>query len=70
VRPSALAVLRFITSTEIKELMKTYVKYPPRKIQSESYTGPITISEYERLQCPGLASLRGIEATDGARKLR
>ena len=24
--------------------MKTYVKYPPRKLQSEVYTGPITIS--------------------------
>jgi len=34
----------------IKELMKTYVKYPPRKLQSETYTGPITISRYERFQ--------------------
>jgi arylsulfatase len=32
----------------IKELMKTYVKYPPRKLQSEVYTGPITIPQYER----------------------
>ena len=32
----------------IKDLMKTYVQYPPRKAQSESYTGPITISGYER----------------------
>jgi arylsulfatase len=30
--------------------MKTYVQYPPRKLQSEVYTGPITISDYERLQ--------------------
>jgi len=34
----------------IKALMKTYVQYPPRKPQSESYTGPITISDYEKLQ--------------------
>ena len=34
----------------IKDLMKTYVKYPPRKLQSEVYTGPITISEYQRFQ--------------------
>jgi arylsulfatase len=33
-----------------RELMKTYVKFPPRKPQSESYTGPITISQYERFQ--------------------
>ncbi len=37
-------------SDAIKELMKTYVKYPPRKLQSETYTGPITISEYQRFQ--------------------
>jgi hypothetical protein len=30
--------------------MKTYVKYPPRKLQSEVYTGPITISGYQRFQ--------------------
>jgi arylsulfatase A-like enzyme len=35
---------------EIKKLMQTYVKYPPRKPQSESYTGPITLSGYERYQ--------------------
>ena len=34
----------------VKELMQTYIKYPPRKIQSESYSGPITISSYERYQ--------------------
>lgn len=32
------------------ELMKTYLKYPPRKLQSETYTGPITISGYERFE--------------------
>ncbi|PPQ16615.1 arylsulfatase [Bradyrhizobium sp. AC87j1] len=32
----------------IKDLMQTYVKYPPRKIQSETYAGPITIQQYER----------------------
>ncbi len=37
-------------SEEIKKLMKTYVQYPPRKLQSETYTGPITISGYERFQ--------------------
>jgi arylsulfatase len=37
-------------SEAIKGLMKTYVQYPPRKLQSESYTGPITLSEYERFQ--------------------
>jgi len=31
-------------------LMKTYVKYPPRKLQSETYTGPLTISNYQRFK--------------------
>jgi arylsulfatase A-like enzyme len=34
----------------VQELMKTYVKYPPRKLQSEVYTGPITITRYQRFQ--------------------
>jgi arylsulfatase len=34
----------------VKELMKTYLKYPPRKLQSETYTGPITISQYQRFK--------------------
>ena len=35
---------------EIKKLMKTYVQYPPRKQQSESYSGPITLQAYEKFQ--------------------
>ena len=35
---------------EIGKLMKTYVEYPPRKMQSETYTGPITISGYQRFK--------------------
>jgi arylsulfatase len=34
----------------IKELMKTYLKYPPRKLQSEGYSGPITITQYQRFE--------------------
>ena len=30
--------------------MQTYVKYPPRKLQSESYSGPITLTDYQRFQ--------------------
>ena len=47
-------------SEAIKQVMKTYVEYPPRKLQSESYTGPITLTEYERLQ-----SVRRMLATEG-----
>jgi hypothetical protein len=34
----------------IKDLMKTYVQYPPRKQQGESYSGPPTLQQYERFQ--------------------
>jgi arylsulfatase len=34
----------------IGDLMKTYIKYPPRKLQSEGYSGPITLTQYERFQ--------------------
>nr|WP_244595738.1 arylsulfatase [Bosea lathyri] len=37
-------------SEAIKNLMKTYVQYPPRKLQSEVYTGPLTLSDYEKFQ--------------------
>ena len=37
-------------SEAIKDLMKTYVQYPPRTLQGEGYTGPITISNYEKFQ--------------------
>ena len=37
-------------SEAIKGLMKTYAQYPPRKLQSETYSGPITISNYEKFQ--------------------
>ncbi len=34
----------------VSRLMKTYVKYPPRKLQSETYSGPITITRYQRFK--------------------
>jgi arylsulfatase A-like enzyme len=34
----------------IGDLMKTYIKYPPRKLQSEVYTGPVNISDYQKFQ--------------------
>jgi arylsulfatase A-like enzyme len=34
----------------IKKLMETYIKYPPRKMQSMVYTGPLTLSKYQQFQ--------------------
>jgi arylsulfatase len=33
----------------VSDLMKTYVQYPPRKMQGEGYSGPITLTQYERM---------------------
>lgn len=35
---------------ELKKLMATYVKYPPGKVQSISYDGPITLSGYQKFE--------------------
>ncbi|WP_198137538.1 arylsulfatase [Terriglobus sp. TAA 43] len=49
-----------VINEAISELMKTYIQFPPRKIQSETYTGPITIQQYERF-----AHIRESLATSG-----
>lgn len=38
------------SNAAVMEKMKTYVQYPPRKLQSKVYTGPITLSQYQRLK--------------------
>ena len=35
---------------EEKKIMKSYIDYPPRKLQSYGYTGPVTISNYQKFQ--------------------
>jgi arylsulfatase len=35
---------------EMRDLVKTYIQYPPRKLQSEVYTGPLTLSNYQKFQ--------------------
>jgi len=37
-------------SEATKDLMKTYVQYPPRQMQSMTYTGPVTFSNYQNFQ--------------------
>lgn len=34
----------------MEKLMKTYVQYPPRKLQSLGYNGPIELSKYQQFQ--------------------
>jgi arylsulfatase len=35
-------------NTAIAELMQTYVDNPPRRMQGEGYSGPITLTQYQR----------------------
>jgi arylsulfatase len=39
-----------VMGEQLKNLMLTYVKYPPRKLQSEGYSGPITITNYQKFE--------------------
>jgi hypothetical protein len=39
-----------VMGQELNKLMKTYIDYPPRKLQSLGYTGPLTISNYQKFQ--------------------
>ena len=34
----------------VRDMMKTYIEHPPRKLQSQTYAGPITLTQYERLK--------------------
>jgi len=37
-----------VMNQELTRVMKTFLEVPPRKLQSEGYTGPITISNFEK----------------------
>jgi arylsulfatase A-like enzyme len=39
-----------IANELVKKKMESYVKYPPRKLQSKVYTGPITLTQYQRFK--------------------
>jgi arylsulfatase len=52
--------LAAIMGPAVKTLMKTYVEYPPRKVQSDAYSGPLLISDYEKFEY-----LRNSLAKDG-----
>jgi arylsulfatase A-like enzyme len=39
-----------VMEQELKRTIESFLKYPPRPVQSYGYTGPITLSGYERFQ--------------------
>ena len=39
-----------VMQQELTKIMDSFIKYPPRKLQSEGYTGPITISGYQKFE--------------------
>jgi len=38
-------------SVAVKDVMKTCLQNPPRKMQSMEYDGPITLSNYQKFMC-------------------
>jgi arylsulfatase len=39
-----------VMGEQLKGVVMSFVKYPPRKLQSEGYDGPITLSGYEKFE--------------------
>ncbi|MEO5917289.1 MAG: arylsulfatase [Luteolibacter sp.] len=39
-----------VMGMELERIGKTFAKYPPRKLQSEGYDGPVTISGYQKFE--------------------
>ncbi|MCB1823090.1 MAG: arylsulfatase [Candidatus Competibacteraceae bacterium] len=39
-----------VMSEQLSKVMKTFIDYPPRKLQSYGYTGPISISTFQKFQ--------------------
>jgi arylsulfatase A-like enzyme len=39
-----------VMGQELNRVMKSFLQYPPRKLQSEGYTGPITISNFQKFE--------------------
>ena len=35
---------------EVQKVMKTFVEHPPRKLQSDVYTSPITITAFQKFE--------------------
>ena len=39
-----------VMGQQLKEIMESYLKYPPRPLQSLGYTGPVKLSDYEKFK--------------------
>jgi arylsulfatase len=39
-----------LMGAEVQRVVKSFLQYPPRKLQSESYSGPITISAFQKFE--------------------
>ncbi len=39
-----------VMGTELERIAKTFAEYPPRKLQSVGYDGPVTITGYQKLE--------------------
>ena len=37
-----------VANEAVAKKVKTYIEYPPRKLQSDVYTGPITLTNYQK----------------------
>jgi arylsulfatase len=53
-----------IFSMATQDLMKSFAKYPPRKMQGETYQTPFTIQQYRKIhEIEALLKRKGIDLT-------
>ena len=64
--------LGVVMGEELKKSMATYIKYPPRKLQSRAIPARITLSNYERFRREWVRKeleTQGVNVPDADRKL-
>jgi hypothetical protein len=49
----------------VTKLMKSYEKYPPRKMQSDFYDGPMTIERFRKIEAiEAILKKKGIDISE------
>ncbi len=58
-----------IFNKALQDLMQTYIQYPPRPLQSETYTGPMEINKFRTIQeAKKLLESKGIKLPEEVKK--
>lgn len=56
-----------ITTQQLQKIMKSFVDYPPRAVQSDSYAGPMSITRFRTIQDSETADEAKADSIAGAK---